>query len=157
MITKTYTFSNNAIKAEFTIKYPELTNFSARISDFTLRLFERSAQEINTEAAQNTPWTPMKDSYQFQSESSIFYTTVQLYNIDPIFRFIEHPTSPHFPNMTRVTHWARLRGLSPYLVAVLIAQRGTKGKYIMTEVFVRHLPNIEFNLRAGVENLLQNL
>lgn len=154
MITKTYTFNNSGIRAEFVVTFPDTSNFSVRINDFILRLFERSAQEINTEAAKNTPWSPMKDSYLFESQQSVFFTQVSMYNTDPIFRFVEHPDRPHWPNMKRVTYWARARGLSPYLVAVLIASRGTEGKYIMTDVYVSHLPVISFNLEAGVNNLL---
>jgi hypothetical protein len=157
-IVKSYNFTNKGVNATFTIEYPNLSDFAVRLDNLLKHILETSAKEINLEASKNTPWTPVKDSYKYETQVNTgSYVRVNLYNSDPLFHLIEFPAAAHWPNLTRIKLWAAARGISPFYVAVAIAAKGTKGKYIMTDAFVSHLPSVEFNLQQGVNDLLLRL
>lgn len=48
-------------------------------------------------------------------------------NSSPYSTFVHEGTKPHFPPISAVEGWSKRHGISPFLVARAIAQRGTKG------------------------------
>ena len=47
--------------------------------------------------------------------------------------FVEYDTKPHFPPIDAITPWADRHGIDPFLVALAIAKKGTKGAHMFEQ------------------------
>jgi len=68
--------------------------------------------------------------------------------------FVEKDTRPHFPPLEALSPWAERHGTTPYLVAIAIARRGTKGKRFMERAIEENKNKIIEKFRGVIKRIV---
>lgn len=111
-----------------------------RIADGMAKLGVEVSETMNTQARAAFPWEPMRSRFEPYTINQPFHYVTGIRNSDPILKWREFSSDPHWPPLAAVASWAQRHGLSAWYVAKRIAERGTQGKYALSKIAREQAP-----------------